>query len=97
MNQLPKKLILLLIAIGLLWGFQTSSKPEFTLEKAEFFDSSEDSDNSKKENCELEDLELSNPESKNFKTLKISLLLQNQDDAIALKRFSFVLTPPPNT
>ncbi len=96
MLNLSKKIIFTLVAIGLLWGFQSSATSDFLFEKPEILDVSSDQNNSEEENCELENLNFLNHDSLNFRIMKVSLHPKNQDQTALQKNFYEVPTSPPN-
>lgn len=96
MINLSKKLILTFVAIGLLWGFQSSASSDLFLEKSEIIDVSPDQNNSEKENCELEDLQFLHYAAFDLKILKVSLRLKNKDQTALQENFFTVPKSPPN-
>ncbi len=96
MNRFCKKLIVALIAVGLLFGVNASKNSAFFSEKLALIDQSFDQENSKNQNCEIEDLKFFDQKGGNFTILKISLNPGNKNDIALQQNFSVVPTSPPN-
>lgn len=96
MKQLCKKLILALVTVGLLLSFHASNHSSFFFAKSVALDETFDQENSKNQNCEIEDLKFFDQQNGSFAILKVSLSLKNKDDNALQKNFSAVLTSPPN-
>lgn len=90
-----KKILLTLIAFGLLWSFQNSIVSDYTLESSEIVDASSDKDTSK-EDSELENSKLFGTSAINFKILRITLAIDSQVFATPKENFTQVPTSPPN-
>lgn len=91
-----KKILLTLIACGLLWSFQSAIVSGLSFEKSEIADASLDKENSEEENCELENTKFFSLESDDLNLFKIALLLQNRDNISPLQQQLSVPTSPPN-
>jgi hypothetical protein len=93
MHQSFKKIILSLIAIGLLCSFQISTS-DFHHEKSAIFDAAQDEESPENENCELEKF-FTHP-SEIISTFRISFYLPQNNDLTLPQNFSDVPTSPPN-
>jgi len=88
-----KKIILTLIGVGLLLGFQATVNSDAYYEKLTIADSIEDEKSS--ENCELEDLKFFNYAQKNLTFLKATSDFAINQIAMLQKNFLEVPTSPP--
>ena len=93
MHQNFKKIILSLIAIGLLLSFQISTS-DFHHEQSAIFDAAQDEESQENENCEIEKF-FTNPSSI-FSSSRISLSLTQNNDLIIPQNLFDVPTSPPN-
>lgn len=93
MHQNFKKIILSLIAIGLLLSFQISTS-DFHHEQSAIFDAAQDEESPENENCELEKL-FTRP-SEIISTFRISFYLPQNNDLILSQNLFDVPTSPPN-
>jgi len=93
MHQNFKKIILSLIAIGLLCSFQISAS-DFYQEKSAIFDAAQDEESPENENCELE--KFFTHSSKIISTYRFSLYFPQSNDLTLPQNFFDVPTSPPN-
>lgn len=93
-----KKIILTLIACGLLSSFQASIIADYSLNESALLDSSSDSNKfeSEKESGELEDSKLFALTAPNFELLQITLWLDNKGFTAPRQNLAQVPTSPPN-
>jgi hypothetical protein len=92
MHQNFKKIILSLIAIGLLWSFQISPSDLYH-EKSAIFDAAQDEESPENENCELE--KFFTHSSKIISTSRLSSYFPQNNDLNLLQNFFEVPTSPP--
>jgi len=91
-----KKLILTFIGIALLLGFQASTASASYYEKLMISDAIQDSENSKSENCELEDWKFFSHATADFLSFRTSANFVINGDYSLQKNFLEVPTSPPN-
>jgi len=88
-----KKIILSLIAIGLLLSFQISTS-DFHHEQSAIFDAAQDEESQENENCELEKF-FTHPSSI-FAASRISVYLSLNNDLTVQQNLFDIPTSPPN-
>ena len=93
MHQNFKKIILSLIAIGLLWSFQISTS-DLHREKSSIFDAAQDGESPENENCELEKF-FTHP-AEIISTFRLSFHLPQNNELSLPQNFFDVPTSPPN-
>jgi hypothetical protein len=93
MHQNFRKIILSLIAIGLLLSFQISTS-DFHHEQLAIFDVTQDEESSENENCELEKF-FTHP-SEIISAFRIYSYLSQNNDLALPKNLSDIPTSPPN-
>ena len=92
-----KKLILTLVGIALLLGFQATTNSDFLCDKFSVVDAKHDGESLEDENAEFEDLKFFSENFAEFKLYKFALhLAAAKNDNDILKNFSPVPTSPPN-
>jgi hypothetical protein len=93
---LLKKIILTLIGIGLLLGFQATTNSNFHYENFTIADIAEDGETSEKENHELKDWKFFDYTSQNFTTPKTSSRFIISKFSTSAQNILEVPTSPPN-
>lgn len=89
-----KKLILILVALGLLSSLQPFATTNFDAKKIEITDSSQGEKHSEEENCELENWNFLN-KSTNLEIIKTAANFKQNNQGSFLDHFATVPTSPP--
>jgi hypothetical protein len=90
-----RKLVLVLVAFGLLSSLQAFADSDFNYKKLEIVDLSQDEQSSEQESYELEDWNFFNHPTLVLRNFELSPKLEKRDDADFLTHFSSVPTSPP--
>jgi len=96
MPHLFKNTVLILVALGLLFAFQTSVASNFSHENSAIFDTSENEKSGEEEASKLEISKFLNHENLTFKISQNSSRQKNHSDILPAQHFLEVPTSPPN-
>ncbi|MBP7709455.1 MAG: hypothetical protein KA100_00105 [Rickettsiales bacterium] len=96
MPHLLKNTVLILVALGLLFAFQTSTTSNFSHQNSAIFDVAESDKSGEKETGELEISKFLNHQNFTFKILKNDSRQKNRSDVLLTQHFLEVPTSPPN-